>query len=81
MSNSKMDEEKLKALLLETNEEFKRVYEQHQNYERDLGELQSKSFLSEEEKIQIVKLKKKKLKLKDKLYAVMSEYRKSHNLD
>jgi uncharacterized protein YdcH (DUF465 family) len=76
-----MDEEKLKALLLETNEEFKRVYEQHQNYERDLGELQSKSFLSEEEKIQIVKLKKKKLKLKDKLYAVMSEYRKSHNLD
>lgn len=72
-----MDEKELKEILLKENEEFRKAYQEHQWYENKLEEFKKKGFLSEEEKLKEKELKKKKLALKDKMYYLMTEYRKS----
>jgi hypothetical protein len=72
-----MDEKSLKELLLRVNEEFRKAYEEHQGYESALEQIRKKPYLSEEETLQEKELKKKKLVLKDKMYQMMAEYRKS----
>lgn len=69
-----MKEEKIKEILLQQNEEFKRLYQEHQQCEKSLAELQAKNFLSEEEKLQEKELKKRKLKLKDEMYRIIMEF-------
>ncbi|MCI0409002.1 MAG: YdcH family protein [Acidobacteria bacterium] len=64
MSN---DSDAIKELLLRENEEFQRLSQQHHDLESRLLVLSSRSFLSEEEKLEEVTLKKQKLALKDKM--------------
>ncbi len=73
-----MEEKELKEIMLKENQEFKNAYQKHQKYEKALEELKKKNFLSDKEKLQEKELKKKKLALKDKMYYMMIEYRKSH---
>ena len=42
----------LKQELLETDEEFRSLHEQHQNFERRLEELRQKSMWSEEDELE-----------------------------
>lgn len=72
-----MEEKKLRELLLKKNEEFKKAFQEHQRYEKRLEKLKEKKVLTEEEKLEEKELKKKKLALKDKMYYLMIEYRKS----
>ena len=72
-----MQEKELKELMLKENEEFKKANKLHQQYDKKLEKLKAKSFLTEEEKQEVVELKKKKLALKDKMYYLMIEYKKS----
>jgi len=72
-----MEEKKLRELLLRENKEFKNLYRQHQKYEKELEKLKGKSFLTDNEKLKEKELKKKKLALKDRMYYLMREYRKS----
>ncbi len=72
-----MDENQLKELLLSESPEFKKIYQKHQSCEKKLELFKSKSFLTEEEKLEEKELKKQKLSLKDKMYRLMAEYRKS----
>ncbi|UCC39126.1 MAG: hypothetical protein JSV96_15170 [Candidatus Aminicenantes bacterium] len=72
-----MEEKELKELMLEKNEEFRKVYKQHQKFEKDLEKFKEKSFLTEDEKLKEKELKKKKLALKDRMYFMMTEFRKS----
>lgn len=72
-----MEEKELKELMLEKSEEFRKVYKQHQKYEKELERFKEKSFLAEEEKLKEKELKKKKLALKDRMYFMMTEFRKS----
>jgi uncharacterized protein YdcH (DUF465 family) len=72
-----MEEKELKKLMLEKSEEFRKVYKQHQKYEKELEKYKEKSFLTEEEKLDEKELKKKKLALKDRMYFMMTEFRKS----
>jgi uncharacterized protein YdcH (DUF465 family) len=72
-----MDENQLKELLLSESPEFKKIYQEHQSCEKKLELFKSKSFLTEEEKLEEKELKKQKLSLKDKMYRLMAEYRKS----
>ena len=72
-----MEETKIKELLLKENEEFRKVFDQHQKLEKKLARFQSKNFLSDEEKWEERQLKKRKLMLKDKMYSLMTEYKKS----
>lgn len=72
-----MREKELKELLLKESEEFRKANRLHKQYEKKLEKFKSKSFLTEEEKLEEKELKKKKLALKDKMYYLMTEYKKS----
>jgi len=72
-----MDEKALKELMLRENADFRRLHKDHQACEKRLEDLQSKSFLTEEEKLEERDLKKRKLALKDRMYLMMAEFRKA----
>jgi hypothetical protein len=69
-----MKEEKIKEILLQQDEEFRKIYQEHQECEQELAKIQSKSFLTEEEKLLEKQLKKKKLILKDEMYRKISRF-------
>lgn len=70
-------EAELKEQLLHTNEEYRRLAAEHQSYSDQLEKLSGRSHLSDEEKIQEVMLKKKKLLLKDQMYLMLQKHRKA----
>ena len=72
-----MREKELRELLLKENDEFKKANKQHQQFDKKLEKLKAKSFLTDEEKQEVIELKKKKLALKDKMYYLMTEFKKS----
>lgn len=61
-------------LLLE-NEEYRRLDAQHHEYESRLADLTAKVLLSDEEQVEEVTLKKKKLQVKDRMQAIAREVR------
>jgi len=73
-----MQEKELREVMLRENDEFKKLHQQHQKYEKELEKFKDKSYLTEDEKLKEKELKKKKLVLKDRMYFLMREYRKSH---
>ena len=62
-----MGEAELKDYLMGTDDEFRKMVEQHHSYDEQLDRLIHKSFLSEEEQLLETVLKKKKLALKDQM--------------
>jgi uncharacterized protein YdcH (DUF465 family) len=54
------------------NEEYQRLHEEHGRYAAELDRLEAKSFLTEDEKLEEVRLKKLKLHLKDRMAALGS---------
>ena len=64
--------------LIKLNPTFRELVHQHQNYERRLSELAHLTYPSDEEQIEEVTLKKKKLMIKDEIYAMMHDYSVSH---
>jgi uncharacterized protein YdcH (DUF465 family) len=72
-----MEEKKIREILLKENHEFRRAFDQHQKLEKKLSKFHAKSFLSDEEEWEERQLKKEKLMIKDKMYHLMAEYKKS----
>jgi len=72
-----MGEEELKELLIKENDEFKKAYQRHQKCEKELENLKKKDFQTEQDRLKQKELKKKKLALKDKMYVIMTNYKKS----
>jgi uncharacterized protein YdcH (DUF465 family) len=68
-------QEQLKAHLMETNEEFRNLAGQHSRYARELETLEARSHLTYDEQVEETRLKKMKLRLKDQMEAIMSQYR------
>ena len=68
-------QEDLKAHLIATNEEFRRLSGQHSEFARKLDALESLPHLTYEEQLEETRLKKLKLRLKDQMEAIMSQYR------
>ena len=68
-------QEELRAHLIETNDEFRRLAQQHCEYARKLDELESLPHLTGQEQIEETRLKKLKLSLKDQMEAILSHYR------
>jgi uncharacterized protein len=67
--------EELKAHLMSTNEDFRRLAQQHSDYARKLDALEAQLHLTEQEQIEETRLKKIKLRLKDQMEAIISQYR------
>ena len=67
--------EALKEQLLQSDEEFHQLATQHHELEHRLHELTSKSYLSEPERFEEVTLKKRKLKLKDRMEDILRRHR------
>lgn len=64
--------------LLKSNQEFRDLVSQHQNYEKRLTELAGLTYPNDDEQIEETTLKKKKLLIKDEIYAMMDRYAHSH---
>jgi uncharacterized protein len=62
-------------MLMSSNEEFRRMAQEHAQYSQRLESLSSKRFLSEDEKIEEVRLKKLKLRLKDQMEQVERQFK------
>jgi len=71
----RLTEEELKAHLIRTDEEFRRLAEEHSQYKQRLQELASRSYLTPQEQLEEVQLKKLKLRLKDQMQQMMDRYR------
>jgi len=67
--------EELKAHLIANNEEFRRLASQHSEFARKLDDLESLRHLTDEQQLEETRLKKLKLRLKDQMEAIMSQYR------
>ncbi len=65
----------LRAHLMDTNEEFRRLALEHSDYSKKLDELSSRSYLTPEEQVEEVRMKKLKLRLKDQMEGILSRYR------
>jgi uncharacterized protein YdcH (DUF465 family) len=65
----------LKDSLLSQNEEYRRLDQQHHEYESLLTRLTEKAVLSDEEQIEEITLKKKKLQIKDRMEAIARQVR------
>ncbi len=65
----------IKEQLLQSNEEFRRLSQKHSHYDEQLEKLLHKTYLSEDEKIEEVNLKKKKLHVKDQMAMMIQKYR------
>jgi uncharacterized protein YdcH (DUF465 family) len=70
--------ESLKEELLKENQNFRELAQQHQNYEKRLTEIASLMYPSDEELLEESVLKKKKLAVKDEMYAIMQEHSIKH---
>ena len=67
----------VRDLLIASNDEFRRLALEHSQYSQRLDALTQKRFLSEEEKIEEVRLKKLKLRLKDQMERLEQQFRRN----
>ena len=67
--------EELKAHLMATNEEYQRLASQHSDYAKQLDRLESPPHLTDQEQLEETRLKKMKLRLKDQMEAIVSQFR------
>jgi uncharacterized protein YdcH (DUF465 family) len=75
MEMSKADT--LKEELMASNPEFRELAREHGRYEQRLSELSALTYPSDEEQLEEVTLKKKKLALKDQMYTLMLQAEKA----
>ncbi len=75
MEMSKADT--LKEELMASNPEFRELAREHGRYEQRLSELSALTYPNDEEQLEEVTLKKKKLALKDQMYSLMLQAEKA----
>lgn len=70
--------ESLKEELIKENQAFRELATQHQNYEKRLSEIAGLTYPNDEELLEESVLKKKKLAVKDEMYAILQQHSSSH---
>ena len=68
-------QEELRARLIETNAEFRILASQHSEFSRKLDALEALAHPTYEEEMEETRLKKLKLRLKDQMEAMLSQFR------
>jgi uncharacterized protein YdcH (DUF465 family) len=76
---SAAETQEVKNFLLHSDQQFRRLAEQHHQLDDRLHQLIAKHYLSETEQIEEVTLKKKKLALKDQMESILREYSRQHS--
>jgi uncharacterized protein YdcH (DUF465 family) len=69
----------VRDVLIASNEEFRRLVTEHSQFSQRLDALTQKRFLSEDEKVEEVRLKKLKLRLKDQMERLEQQFRHQGN--
>ena len=75
-----MDEVGVKEYLIKTDQGFRKLVEQHQQYERQLEKFLQRSYLDDNDQLQETIIKKKKLFLKDQMQALIYRYQSEHSI-
>ena len=70
--------EDIRQILERENPEFRELREQHHRFDVRLHELYEKPYLSPDEEIESVELKKRKLLLKDRMEHIVRHYSSAH---
>lgn len=65
--------------LLASHDEFRKLAQEHSLYAQRLDTLTQKRYLTEDEKLEEVRLKKLKLRLKDQMESIERQYRAQAN--
>jgi len=76
---SAAEAQEVKNLLLASDPQFRTLAEQHHQLDDRLHQLIEKHYLSVNEQIEEVTLKKKKLALKDQMESILREYARQHS--
>jgi uncharacterized protein YdcH (DUF465 family) len=61
--------------LLASHDEFRKLVLEHTRYDERLGSLTEKRYLTDDEKMEEIRLKKLKLRLKDQMESIERQYR------
>jgi uncharacterized protein YdcH (DUF465 family) len=69
----------LKEELISRDPEFRELAREHTRYEQRLSELSALAYPNDEEQLEEVTLKKKKLALKDQMYSIMMRHQKTQS--
>jgi hypothetical protein len=64
--------------LMATNEQYQNLRKEHTQYAAELEKLTSKTFLSEEDKLEEIRLKKLKLRVKDQMEMLVHQQAQVH---
>ena len=70
-----MKEEEIKEHLVSANPEFRRLVEEHKQHEGKLEELHSRQHMTEQDHLEEIRLKKKKLHIKDQMNSMVQKFR------
>jgi uncharacterized protein YdcH (DUF465 family) len=70
-----MKEEEIKEHLMSENPEFRRLADEHSQFEAKLGELLNRHHMTDQERLEEVTLKKRKLQLKDQMNSMIQKAR------
>lgn len=70
----------LKEELMNRDPEFRELAREHSKYEERLSELTALTYPSDEEQLEEVTLKKKKLALKDQMYALIMQHQRNQSV-
>jgi len=76
---SAAEAQEVKNLLLASDPQFRTLAEQHHLLDDRLHQLIEKHYLSTNEQLEEVTLKKKKLALKDQMESILREYSRQHS--
>lgn len=68
--------QQVREYLAKNDEEFRRLYEKHQEFEQELEALAKKGFLSPDEELRVAEVKKKKLTVKDQMLLIAKKHEK-----
>jgi len=73
------DAQEVKNFLLQSDQQFRQLAEQHHELDDRLHQLIEKHYLSTTEQFEQVTLKKRKLALKDQMETIVREYTRQHS--
>ena len=70
-----MKEEEIKEHLMSADPEFRRLVEEHKLHEGRLHDLHNRHHMTEQDHLEEIRLKKRKLQLKDQMNSLIQKFR------